>query len=123
MGTTLKTPLPGAEQEDSIRTLEEALGPELSEAAYCYARLISWGCRAHYSTWRTNRAKVVLMCTGLLTKFVVLMLRNVPVKKQTKNGEQPRRIFHCCYWHKLTVHLISTLELVRSSVAWRVLDA
>ena len=95
-------------------TLYETLG-ELAEAADAYARLIAWGFRVPYSTWKTNRAKTILMAGGLVAKFCITLKRTVPETAETAQGEKPRQIYGGCFWHNVTVHLIEQLELVCTS--------
>jgi hypothetical protein len=95
-------------------TLYGTLG-ELAEAADAYARLIAWGFRVPYSTWKTNRAKTILMAGGLVAKFCITLKRTVPETAETAQGEKPRQIYSGCFWHNVTVHLIEQLELVCTS--------
>ena len=95
-------------------TLHATLG-ELAEAADAYARLIAWGMRVPYSTWKTNRAKTILMVGGLIAKFCIALKCTVPETAQTKQGEKPRQIYGGCFWHNLSTHLVEQLELVCTS--------
>ncbi len=108
MKRILKAPLPDGSN------LYDELG-ELAEAADAYARLIAWGLRVPYNTWKTNRAKTILMAGGLVAKFCIALKRTVPETVQTKEGEKPRQIYGSIFWHNLSTHLVEQLELMCTS--------
>ena len=94
--------------------LYEKLG-EVAEALDAFARLITWGMRVPYSTWKSNRSKTILMAGGLVAMFVITLKRVVPATVWTKDGYKPRQIYGSCFWHNLSVHLIEQLELLCTS--------
>ena len=53
----------------------------------------------------------VVRTAVLMHKFAVLLTRNVPALKMTKNGEKPRTLYGL-FFHQLTAHLVSDLKRV-----------
>ena len=84
---------------------------ELREAMDCLAQAMVWGIRVTHARWHTQRHFCVVRTAVLMHKFAVLLTRNIPALKMTKNGEKPRTLYGL-FFHQLTAHLVSDLKRV-----------
>jgi hypothetical protein len=70
-----------------------------------------WGIRVTQSRWQSQHHFCVVRTAVLMHKFSVLLTRNIPALKQTKNGEKNRTLYGL-FFHQLTAHLVGDLKRV-----------